>query len=114
MDAETVDVYVEATLDEPRAVLMEALRRLGRHHAGPYRPAPAVVIDRCYAVRLEMRDKEQPEARIQLPVQPPRGFTYLNAIEAHEKAIALALREGWVEESPRVQFHRRHIEKLQT
>lgn len=110
MDAETIDAYVAATEEESDAVLMEALRRLARVHAGPYRPAPAVVIDRCYDVLRETQGKHASSAVPRLPAGG--GFSLEDRIAIWQRCIDQALGEGYPETSGRIRFWRRGIERL--
>jgi hypothetical protein len=109
MDAETIDAYVAATMDEPIAVLTEALRRLARAWAGPFRPAPATVIDRCYEVRREVRDHA--------PMDPPRllqssGFTLEDKVAIWQRCIDKARAQGYPESSGRIRFWQRGIARM--
>src|SRR5262249_974058 len=105
MDAETIDAYVEATLDEPMDALIEALRRLARAHAGPYRPAPAVVIDRIYDVMRERRDRHD------VPALPAPRLDRKSRLDVWDSVIAKARASGVKESSRQMQSYLRGRER---
>lgn len=109
MDADTIDAYVEATADQPREVLVEALRKLARTHEGSFRPAPAKVIDRCYAVRIELRDAAARERQLEAS---NHRLGPVDRLGIWQRCIDRARAQGFTDDAARIRFWQRGVDKL--
>ena len=107
MDADTIDAYVQCTENVSRTVLGQALIRLAKAHTGPYRPAPALILDRCYEIFREKRSS--------VPQLESGGITQVkraDLLAIWDRCIDKALSNGYGEDSGRIRFWRRGRARL--